>query len=83
VNGSVFIQDSDPTGLCNSPEQVLATSCEQSTAPTPTPIPQAGGDDGGGCTVTPAAQNGVAAWWLLVPVVVLARAWRRAIGRER
>lgn len=82
VNGSVFIQDSDPTGLCNSPEQVLATPCEpQSTAPTPTPIPQASGDDGGGCTVTPAAQNGVAAWWLLVPV--LAWAWRRALGRER
>lgn len=81
VNGSVFVQDSDPTGLCNSPEQVLATPCvPQSTAPTPTPIPQAsGGDDG--CTVTPAAQNGVAAWWLLVPVLVLA--WRRALGRER
>jgi hypothetical protein len=85
VNGSVFIQDNDPTGLCNSPEQVLGTPCvPQSTPPTPTPIPQAsGGGDDGCSTVTPAAQNGVAAWWLLVPVLVLAWAWRRALGRER
>jgi hypothetical protein len=55
---------------------VLATPC----APQ---IPHASGDDGDGCTVTPAAQNGVAAWWLLVPVLVLAWAWRRALGRER
>lgn len=79
VNGSVVIQDSDPTGQCTSAEQVLATPCEpQSTPPTPTPIPQAAGGD---CSVTPAAQNGVAAWWLLVPVLAWAR--RRTPGRER
>ena len=55
--------------------------------PTPTPTPTltatatpGGGNDG--CTVTP-NQTGGAAWWLLVPALVLARAQRRRAERCR
>jgi hypothetical protein len=59
------------TRTVTSTPTASATSSPSGTATTP---PSGGGD--GGCTVTPGHSNG-AAWWLLVPAVVLVRAHRR------
>ena len=66
-----------PTATSTPPATATLTP-SQPPVSTPTATGKAGGG-GGGCTVTP-SHSGGAAWWLLAPALVLARARR---GRAR
>ena len=70
--GNLFIADAGNNRI----RMVQAFVPTTTPTRTPTATPTAGGGGGGGCTVTPDHSSG-AAWWLVLPTLVLAWAKRR------